>query len=100
MSERTSDREEWYNRNPKVPEQDASKSIKISAKAKGELSTGFSKVAMPAPLAQGHAQTKSERDSVGSRFTPGPGNQHKGKASPASEADCVKVKPNHEYHAK
>jgi len=98
MNERQVNRENWYNKDPKAPEQEASKSIKIAPKAKGELADGFSKVSMPAPKDDGHMQTKSTRDSVGGRWRAG--EQLHGKASPASEADCVKVKPNHEAHAK
>lgn len=92
------DREEWYSRDPKVPEQEASKSIKIAPKAKGELSSGYSKLAMPAPLAQGHAQTKSERSSVGARYRTD-GKLH-GKASPSSEESFLKQRASKESHTK
>lgn len=89
-------RADWYDKNPKAP--DTSPSVKIAPKAKGELADGYSKVATPAESKDGHMQTKSDRDKVGSPWSLD--SKHTGKASPANHADVVKVKANHEYRAK
>ena len=96
-SQHTTDREEWYNRAPQVPEVEKS-NIKIAPKAKGQLADGFVKKDMPAEPKQGHAQTNSERNSVGSRFTVG--QQLHGKASPSSEESFVKPKASKETNAR
>jgi hypothetical protein len=74
--------------------------IKIGPKPAGQLTNGFTTLDTPKQRLQGHAQTKSERNSVGSRWRPGPGNQHKGKASPSSEESFLKQRKNHESSAK
>jgi len=90
------DRAEWYNREAELPERLGTE-IKITKQAKGQLSDGYSKLDTPAVVEKAQQQTKSERDSVSSRW-PGPkgrvGTVHHGKASPSNEADCVYVKPN------
>lgn len=70
--------------------------IKVAAKPAGQLAQGFSQVDMPKELKQGHFQTTSERDRVSTRWRPGPGKQHKGKASPSSEESFLKQRKNHE----
>lgn len=72
----------------------ASTEIKIAPKAKGELSSGYSKIATPAQPDQAHAQTKAERASVGGRWQVG--KQLHGTASPSSEESFLKQKKNHE----
>jgi hypothetical protein len=95
MPKSPKDRAEWYDRNAELPDRPETK-IKMAPKAKGMLSTGFNKLDTPKQPEQAHAQTKSERDSVGSRWRPGPGNQHKGKASPSSEESFLKQAKNKE----
>jgi hypothetical protein len=93
---RVTDRADWYDRKANVPEPPDAGKLKIPAKAKGILSTGFNKLDTPKQPDSAHMQTKSERNSVGSRWTPGPGNQHKGKASPSSAESFLKQRRNKE----
>jgi hypothetical protein len=98
MPQNQKDRAEWYDRNAELPEREESK-VKIAPKAKGQLADGFSKLSMPVQSEKDfHAQTKSERNSVGSRFTVG--QQLHGKASPSSEESFVKPKASKESNAR
>jgi len=66
---RQDDRAGWYDRNAELPK-DPDLKIKITAQAKGKLADGYSKLETPKLKIQGHEQTKSERNSVGSPWKP------------------------------
>jgi hypothetical protein len=92
------DRAEWYDREGTLPEQDATK---MSGKTKVVISQGYRDIPMPKPRDDGHAQTKSERSRVGSKW-PGPkgrvGTILHGKSSPSSPA--LKQRKSRESRAK
>ena len=98
-TERSVDRATWYDRNAEPPQHEQSK-VKISSKGAGQLADGYSKLATPEDKTGKHLQLKSDRDSVGSRWRPGPGKQLHGKASPGSKESFVRVAANKELRGK
>ncbi len=77
----------------------AATKIKITSKAAGQLSSGYTKLDTPKQPENAHAQTKAERSSVGSSW-PGPkgrvGKVLHGSKSPSSAESFLKQKKNHE----
>ena len=102
MPKNQKDRAEWYDQMADLPQDDATK-IKITPKAKGELSVGYSKLDAGSDTTPKPLQLASKRDSVG-RAWPGPkgrvGTVLHGKASPSSSESFLKVAANKEFKAK
>lgn len=95
------DRADWYDRSPAAsrPDRDAT-SIKVTKQDKGIMANGYSNLPKPEDKTTKPLHLASTRDNVSGPFKLGPGNQHKGKASPTISSDCVYVKPNKEMKAK
>jgi hypothetical protein len=91
MTKHQADRAAWYDRESKAPDRPDAPTIRMSKSNKDKLSLGYTKLATPSQSLQGHAQTKADRNRVGSKW-PGPGKKLHGRSSPATGESFLKQK--------